>query len=163
MKTCSLVTAAAACAVLLAAPARSHANGLECPSLADLHLSPLEEDVAALLPQAPTLAQPARLQAAIQLLQEHGMSSSDTVNYLIALYCPAVEADTGIGQGERHERVRQFADSATRQALASDDIRDILYEVTLPPEVAAAAEARAGGAGLSVEQWIAKTVEDALR
>ncbi|MBZ9742192.1 MULTISPECIES: hypothetical protein [unclassified Mesorhizobium] len=163
MKSCSfVVTMVTAHVALITQPASLHAQELECPSAASLHVSEVEDEVTAFLPRGLTLDQPAQLQAAIQLLREHGMSSDDTINYLIALFCPAMSASTG-SHAEKLERMRQFAGTVTRQVFAADTIRDIIYNVPLPPTAAAAAATRAGDVGLTVEQWIATTVEDALR
>ncbi|MBZ9891489.1 hypothetical protein LB559_26545 [Mesorhizobium sp. BR1-1-3] len=164
MKSCNLVVAVVTAYVaLVAVPARLYAQELQCPSAADLHVSTLEGEVTGFVPKGLTLDQPAQLQTAIQLLREHGMSSDDTINYLIALYCPVVSASTDGSHEEKLERVRQFADNVTRQVLAANSIQDIIYDVPLPPSVAAAAAVHAGDVGLTVEQWIATTVEDALR
>lgn len=141
----------------------AHAQGLECPNPGNLGRSPLEADVEQLVPKGYSLEQPSDLQSAIWLLREHGMSIDDTINHLVAYYCPAVSADAGLSHGQMVERVQQFAKNARLQVFAANNVKDIIYNVPLDPTLAQLAADAAKKKGLTVEQWIETTVESAVK
>lgn len=147
--TCGMVPAAAA--------------GLECPKLADLDKPPVAVEVDRLGEKGLLLQQPGELEAAAMFLREQGLSTDDAVNHLIAFYCPAVAAETGLSDDEKAERVRQFSAQATSLVLAQSNVEDVVFNVPLDPRTAEIAAERAKQAGVSVEQWIARTVGAALR
>ncbi|ESY68964.1 hypothetical protein X742_10005 [Mesorhizobium sp. LNHC232B00] len=123
----------------------------------------MEADVEHLVPKGYSLEHPSQLQSAIWLLREHGMSIGDTINHLLAYYCPAVSADAGLSHDQMVERVQAFAQNARRQVFASDNVQDIIYNVPLDPTVAQLAADAAKKKGLTVEQWIKTTVESAVQ
>lgn len=142
--------------------ASSEASEFECPQLGDLKTSPLVDIIDSLVPKGQELAQPEVLASSIALLREHGLSTDDAVNHLIALYCPAVAAERDLSQDEITDRIRQFAKKAASLALTMSGEDDIVYGVSLNPTIAEEARVRANQAGLSVEKWIAQVVEAAM-
>lgn len=139
------------------------AAGFSCPNVGNLATSPVAAEVDARLPKGFALEQSDKLAAAITLLREHGMSPGNTTDHLIAFFCPAVAAETGLSDAEKRTRVMRFAQKATRLVYAQNDVDAVIYDVPLKPGVAEAATERARKAGLSLEAWIGQTVETAIR
>lgn len=150
-------------ACLTFAAERGNAAGFECPRISDLATPPLAAEMDNLAPKGLALEQPDELAAAIEFLTDHGLSSDDTINHLIAFYCPAVAAEAGLSDEEKTERVRQFAQQVSSVVLAASSVEDMIFDVPLSPEIAAAAAQQAQQAGMSVEKWIAQVVAAAVR
>ncbi|PZM08047.1 hypothetical protein [Rhizobium tubonense] len=148
--------------VLVLAPASSRATGFECPQLNDLHTPPLAMEIENVLPKGLLLEQPNELSSAITLLREHKMSTDNTINHIVTLYCPAIASDASLSDYEKADRMRQFARRATSLALSMNREQDIIYDVPLNANLAEAAKVEAEKSGLTVEEWIAKTVDDAI-
>jgi len=88
------------------------ASALECPKLqalsgSDATLPDLTQQLSSkdVLSQVPGI---------LGSLKEKypGVSKPMLVNYLIAAYCPVVNAETGLSDEEKMARVREFADKA---------------------------------------------------
>lgn len=141
----------------------SLAVGFACPDVRNLATPPAVTQLDARLPKGFALEQSDPLTAAIALLREHGLSSGNTIDHLIAFFCPAVAAEAGISDAEKRLRVMRFAQKATRLVYGQNNVEDVIYDVPLKPGVAEAATQRARAAGLALEAWIARTVEAAIR
>ena len=139
------------------------AAGFACPQLSELNTPPLPAEVDRIVPKGPLLEEPNNLSSAIDLLRVHGLSRDDTVNHLIAFYCPAVAANTSLTDAQKTTRVMDFSQMVTRLVLPQDVIDDVIYNVPLPPGIAQIASARASQDGLTIEKWIAQLVEVATR
>lgn len=142
---------------------QSFAAGFTCPNVGNLATSPVAAEAGARLPRGFALEQSDKLVAAITLLREHGLSPGNTTDHLIAFFCPAVAAETGLSDAEKRTRVLRFAQKVTRLVYAQNDVDAVIYDVPLKPGVAEAATERARKAGLSLEAWIGQTVEAAIR
>jgi hypothetical protein len=142
-------------------PAR--AESFECAKLSDLNTPKAAAEIDTLLPPAQELAQPAELGSAIELMREHGLSTDNTINHLIAMYCPNVASRTDLSTSEKSELVRKFASEATRLVFANNTIEDVIFNVPLSPMLAEEAKTKADQAGLTVEQWIARSVATSVR
>ena len=160
-KIAAIAGIALAKAVFLVSP--TFAAGFTCPNAGNLATSPVAAEVDARLPKGFALEQSDKLAAAITLLREHGMSPGNTTDHLIAFFCPAVAAETGLSDAEKRTRVLRFAQKATRLVYAQNDVDAVIYDVPLNPGVAEAATERARKAGLTLEAWIGQTVESAIR
>ncbi len=156
-----ITIAAIGCLGFSATP--SQAAGFECPRLDELDTPALADEINTLLPNGPVLDQPDKLASAITLLREHGLSTDNTINHLVALYCPVVAAETDLSPGEKTDNVRHFAQQATKLVLSMNSVGDVIYDVPLSPSVAEEAKTRADQAGLPVEKWIARAVEASIR
>jgi hypothetical protein len=141
----------------------ARAAGLECPLLNNRNVPQLAQEVIERLPKGMSLEQIDRLSSAITLMREHGLSIDDTIDRLIALYCPAVSAEPGLTHNQRLNRVRLFAERARRMVIGGRNVEDVIYDVPLSPGVAEAAALRARKSGTTVEKWIARTIEAAIR
>lgn len=141
----------------------SLAAGFACPKVSDLATPPVAAEVDARLPKGLALEQNDQLAAAITLLREHGLSPGNATDHLIAFFCPAVAAETGLSDAEKRLRVMRFAQKATRLVYGQNNVDDVIYDVPLKPGVAEAATQRARAAGLGLEAWIAQMVEAAIR
>jgi hypothetical protein len=146
---------------LLFEPPKAYA--LECPSQNDLKTSPLAADIVKFVPKGLQLKDPDRLNAAIDLLMEHGLSADDTINHLVAYYCPGVAAETGLSNHRKIKEVRRFANLATKVVASRIHVEDVIYDVPLHPTTADAVELRARNAGITPKAWIAQTVQSALK
>ncbi|MBB4349386.1 hypothetical protein [Aliirhizobium cellulosilyticum] len=151
---------ALALGILLSANAPAFASGFQCPELGDLPTTALEAKIDTLLPKGGVLAEPAELYEAAVLLRDHGMTAENTINHLVALYCPSVASDSTLSDDAKTNRVRVFAAEATQLVLQEGETEEILYTVKLVPDVADRVEDLATRAGLSVEDWIKKIVTD---
>jgi hypothetical protein len=80
---------------------------------------------------------------AITVMREHGLSIDDTIDHLIALYCPSVSANPGLTHNQRLDRVRRFGERARQVAIGQRNAEDAIYDVPLPPGIAEAATSRA--------------------
>ncbi|SOC42231.1 hypothetical protein SAMN05892877_109266 [Rhizobium subbaraonis] len=162
MKTVALaIVVIGACLAWSSSPA--HAAGLECPRLAELDTPADPAEVDRLGAKGLLLEQPAELQAAAAFLREQGLSADDSINHLIAFYCPSVAAEAGLSDDEKAARLRAFAAQASRAVLAESNVEDLVFHVPLDPKTAAAVSERASKAGVTPEEWIAQTIEGALR
>lgn len=134
-----------------------------CPDLSQLATPPAVAGIDARLPKGFALEQSDKLAAAITLLREHGLSPGNTTDHLIAFFCPAVAAEAGLSDAEKRVRVMRFAQKVTRLVNAQNDVEEIIYDIPLKPGIAEAATERARLAGLTLEVWIARMVEAAIR
>ncbi len=139
------------------------AAGFACPDIGGLATPPAVEQLDARLPKGFALEQSDPLAAAITLLREHGLSTGNTIDHLIAFFCPAVAAEPGLSDAEKRLRVLRFAQKATRLVYGQNNVEEVIYDVPLRPGLAEAATERARAAGLTLEAWIARTVEAAIR
>lgn len=151
------------CLLALMTSGSAFAAGFKCPDLSDLRSSPAAEAVTALLPNSAALADPRQMASAITLLKEHGLSNDDTINHLMALYCPTVAARGDLPDDSKLADVRKFARQVTAQVLSTNTEDSVLFKVPLSPANAEAAKESAAAAGLTIEQWIAQSVNAALR
>lgn len=144
----------------LSAGAPAFAASFQCPELGTLPTTALEAKIDTLLPKGGVLAQPAELYEAAVLLRDHGMTADNTINHLVALYCPSVASDESLSDEAKTNRVKVFAAEATQVVLQEGETEEILYTVKLVPDVADRVEDLADRAGVSVEDWIKKIVTD---
>lgn len=135
---------------------------LECPQASKLPSDSVEAQVEALIPKGEALAQPEEMLSAVTLLREHGMSTDNAVNHLIASYCNTVAAESNVAQAAQADRVRKFAKDVTRIALQESGYESIIVDVALSPEIAEKAQDLAAQSGQTVGQWIAKLVSDGV-
>ncbi len=91
-------------------PARGIAGSLECPELA--HLS-IKETARAMLAQRRALqdrGSSALPQIVYVLKAKHPQNSSGEItNYLLALYCPIVDANKALSTTDKKSKMNQFA------------------------------------------------------
>ena len=149
------------CIGLWLSPAK--AAGLECPNLGDRGTPALAAEIVALIPKGTSLEQTNRLVSTITLLREHGLSIDSTIDHLVALYCSAVNAQPNLTHQQRLDRVRHFAERARKLVIGQRNVEDVIYDIPLRPGIAEAAAMRAQQSGTTIEKWIAKVVEDAIR
>ena len=151
----------AALAIGLLAPQVSHAAGsFECPwqPIADKPAA----SVAKLLPSANALADDADITATITELRGQGLSSGLIVDSIISAYCPAVVAETGLTDAQKADALEAYAARVTDMVYTYSDADEIILDVTVPTGVAAEIRSTADDAGLSVKDWLAGVVEQAV-
>ena len=97
-------------------PSRS---SIECPDVADLG-SPIRYRLAL------DLARPLRetesaetLGAIAALFVDHGFDRAESVNYLVAAYCPIFASDRSLNAYEQTLRVQDFAEKADAAIVAA--------------------------------------------
>ncbi len=146
---------------LLSGPTAAYA--LECPSLGDLKTPPQATGILGLVPKGFQLKNPDQLNAAIDLLRSHGVSADDTVNHLVAYYCPGVAAEKDLPNARKIREVRRFSAFATKIVASRSSIEDVIYNVPLKTSTSDAVRAQASNAGISPEARIARTVQSALK
>ena len=104
-----ILTTAISLTALAPQPSRS---SIECPAVADLG-SPARNRLA--LDLARPLREtesPETLAPIAALFVDHGFDQAETVNYLVAAYCPIVVSDRSLNTYEQTLRVQDFADKA---------------------------------------------------
>jgi hypothetical protein len=151
----------AALAMGIAAPQVSQAAGsFECPwqPIADKPAA----SVAKLLPSADTLGDDADISATITELRDHGLSSGVIVDSIISAYCPAVVAETGLTDAQKADALEGYAARVTDMVYTYSDADEIILDVTVPTSVASEIQSTADNAGLSVDDWLAGVVEQAV-
>lgn len=136
---------------------------LKCPDIGELENPPLGTTIEDLLPQGLALQQPDKLAFAASLMREHGFSSINAINHLVALYCPSIASAGNLSTQDKIARVRDFAHDATKAVFAGDDIDGIIFDVPLSPNLAEQVKELAANAGMSVDEWIANVVADSAR
>ncbi|MBN9021726.1 MAG: hypothetical protein J0H08_06480 [Rhizobiales bacterium] len=151
----------AALVIGLLAPQVSHAAGsFECPwqPIADKPAA----SVAKLLPSANALADDADITATITELRGQGLSSGLIVDSIISAYCPAVVAETGLTDAQKADALEAYAARVTDMVYSYSDADEIILDVTVPTGIAAEIRSTASDAGLSVDDWLAGVVEQAV-
>ena len=142
-------------------PQVSHAAGsFECPwqPVADKPAA----SVAKLLPSANALSDDADITATITQLRDQGLSSGMIVDSIISAYCPAVAAETGKTEAEKASALEAYAARVTDMVYSYSTADEIILDVTVPTGVAAEIQSTADDAGLSVKDWLAGVVEQAV-
>jgi len=137
------------------------AADFECPNGTKLETTRVQSDVDALLPKG-SLDEPSVLLSAATMLREHGFTTGNAINHLVALYCPVVAAENDISAADKDLKIRQFAKKATATVLQDSGVDKILYDIEISPDVAEEAKDRAAAAGLSVENWISNLVKNSV-
>jgi hypothetical protein len=149
-------------AVLLSSFAPSASAGVrdaECPwvPIADRPA----EAIAAMMPPAESLRDLAALPDIVSSLRQHGLTSGIIVDSLVSTYCPLVAGDAALSEAQKSSAIQRFAASVRNVVYAYSGADQIILDVTLPTAVVTAAQAKAKAAGVSVEDWIAKLVDQA--
>ncbi len=136
------------------------AGSFECPwqPIADKPA----ESVAKLLPSANALGDDADIDATITELRGHGLSSGLIVDSIISAYCPAVAAETGLTERQKADALEAYAARVTDMVYKYSTADEIILNVTVPTGVAAEINSTASDAGLSVDDWLAGVVEQAV-
>lgn len=136
------------------------AGSFECPwqPIADKPAA----SVAKLLPSANALSDDADITATITQLRDQGLSSGMIVDSIISAYCPAVVDETGLTDGQKADALEAYAARVTDMVYSYSDADEIILDVTVPTGVAAEIRSTASDAGLSVEDWLAGVVEQAV-
>jgi len=151
----------AALAVGVLLPQASQAAGsFTCPwqPIADKPAA----SVAKLLPSADALGDDADISATITELRAHGLSSGLIVDSIISAYCPAVVAETGLTDAQKADALEAYAARVTEMTYTYSDADEIILDVKVPTGVAAEIQSSADAAGLSVDDWLAGVVEQAV-
>jgi hypothetical protein len=151
----------AALAMGIVAPQVAEAAGsFECPwqPIADKPAA----SVAKLLPSADALSDDADIGATITELRDHGLSSGVIVDSIISAYCPAVVAETGLTDAQKADALEAYAAKVTEMVYTYSDADEIILDVTVPTAVASEIQSTADNAGLSVDDWLAGVVEQAV-
>lgn len=137
------------------------AGPFECPA------KPLEAaqaaNIKALLPTGDAFDHVDRLNTAVSTLRAQGVNQVLVIDNLIAAYCPEVAAQAGLTDAQKSARVARFAARITRTVYALDGADEIILDVSFPPLVVDAINAKARAAGVSPEAWIQSTVNAALK
>lgn len=107
-------------ALALTAPATpSPRPSITCPALADLG-GPARNRLALDLARPLRETESAETLAPIAILfADHGFDRAETVNYLVATYCPLVASDRSLNTYEQTLRVQDFADRADAAIVAA--------------------------------------------
>ena len=139
------------------------AGTFECPYSKEAGAPAMSRDISAIIPDELSREQRDDLDVAINDLRRGGLSPDQIVNHLVATYCPAAASVSALSIAEKNRRVRQFASEVTQMVLPPSDEEAVIYNVTLTSRVSQKARVQAQKAGLSVEQWIAHTIEAAVQ
>ena len=119
--------------------------------------------VKAMLPSGDAYDQVGALNTAVTTLKAEGVNPVIVVDSLISAYCPTVAEQTGLTDAQKTERVRRFAARIVRTVYAIDSADAIFLDVSFPPLVVDAINAKARAVGVSPEDWIRTVVNSALK
>jgi hypothetical protein len=150
---CVAICGGSACAA--AAPA------FECPQ--PIHTPKVSaSELRSLLPVGDPLADPAKLNTAVEALRGQGLSKGLIIDSLIGAYCPTVAADRQLTPPQKASRLQRFAMRIAQNVYAMKAADEIIFDVPFGTVAANAIEMRAKAAGVTPEQWIAQTAGQAL-
>lgn len=157
----SLSAAAFVLALGAAQPALA-AGPFECPTRTVLDAG-RAADVKALFAGGDPLDNVERMNAAVTTLKGQGVSPVVIVDNLIAAYCQSVSGQSGLTDAQKASRVTRFAGRITHIVYSLDSADEIILDVSFPPAVVDAINAKAKAAGVSPESWIQTTVNAGLK
>lgn len=143
--------------------ARAQSSAFECPTMIEGTTPAKRAEIRKILPTDDALDDPTQLNASIDELRRLGLSQISIINHLIGAYCPVVFRNDSLSDAERAASVRQFAGKITALVRQQENITGIILNVTLEPPAVDKINARAKATGLSVDQWLSRTIEAALR
>jgi hypothetical protein len=138
-------------------------SGFTCPHPVKGTTARQREAIRALLPPGDAMDDPAQLNASIRGLKRFGLSKTLVADHLIGDYCITVAHNSLLSDAEKTEDVRQFASQITPLVYNDDDVSDIVLNVLLKPSVLDEVNVKAQASGLSVDQWLFKTIEAAAQ
>jgi hypothetical protein len=144
-------------------PARAVNTTFECPRTFAPSSPAKRQNVQRLLPEGDPLDDVDRLNATIDALRRDGLSRSQIINHLIGAFCPVVAQNTSLSDAEKVEHVRLFAGKIAAIVSSYENETRIIIDVPLKPDVVDAVTTIAHKDGVSVGDWIARTVEAGLR
>lgn len=138
------------------------AGAFECPTKTVLDAG-RAADVKALFAGGDPLDNVQQMNAAVTALKGQGVSPVVIVDNLIAAYCQSVSGLAGASDAQKSERVARFAGRITHIVYSLDTADAIILDVSFPPAVVAAINAKARAAGVSTESWIQSAVNAGLK
>jgi hypothetical protein len=144
-------------------PARAANATFECPRTFTPSSQAKRQEVQRLLPEGDPLDDVDRLNATIDALRHNGLSRSQIINHLIGAFCPVVAQNTSLSDAEKAEHVRLFAGKIAALVSSYENETRIIIDVPLKPGVVDAVTTMAHKDGVSVGDWIARSVEAGLR
>ena len=152
-----------AVALGLAAGTAQAADKFECPAAAGQDRPTLAPDLLKTVPTGEALGKFEALQTAVDVLRTNGVRATTTVNYLMASYCPWIAANAKLSDGDKTAEMRRFANRVAGIVYSRPDAVEIIYSVPLSPCESADLEARARAANMTPSDWIARTLQPALK
>lgn len=99
----------------------STAWALECPVPAKIDDAATVGKIQELLPADTNLDAPDALQTAVFNLKTAGIPEDLILDNLIAVYCAAINAQTGVSDDEKTQQVQAFSQSATEMVFGDVD------------------------------------------
>ena len=99
----------------------SSAWALECPVPAKIDDASTAQKIEELLPADTDLDAPDALQSAVFNLKTAGISEDVILDNLIAVYCAAINAQTGVSDDEKTQQVEAFSQSANNVVFGDVD------------------------------------------
>jgi hypothetical protein len=138
-------------------------SGFTCPPHVKGATARQREAIRALLPSRDAMDDSAQLNASITGLRRLGLSKTLVADHLIGAYCVTIAHNSYLSDAEKTEDVRQFASQITPLVYNDEGVSDIVLNVPLKPSVVGEVNVKAQASGLSVEQWMSRTIEAAAR
>jgi predicted HicB family RNase H-like nuclease len=138
-------------------------SGFACPSPVRGATARQRKAIRTLLPSGEAMNDPVQLNASIAGLKRLGLSKATVADHLIGAYCTTMARNSKLSDAEKTEDVRQFASQITPLVYNDEQVSDIALNVFLKPSVVDAVNIKAQASGVSVQQWLAKTIEAATQ
>lgn len=135
------------------------AAGFECP----VPSAQLTKKLEGLLPAGDAFDKVEALNASVDALRAEGVPSALIIDALVSNFCPTVAAQQGLSDGQKSARVSRFAGRAAAEVYSLGSEDEVILDVSFPPQIVNAIEAKAGAAGMTSDQWIRAAVDMALR
>ena len=133
-----------------------------CPAQVSPGESPQTKEIDALIPVRNAFEDVAKLNAAVLVLRQQGVSQPLIVNRFITAYCPIVAAETTLSDAQKTALVRRFAARIVRTVYSLDNEEEVILDVPFQPAVIDVINAKANTAGLSPEEWVANAIDGYL-
>jgi hypothetical protein len=134
-----------------------------CPPLVRGATARQRKAIRTLLPSGDAISDPAQLNASIRGLKRLGLSNTLVADHLIGAYCATIAHNSYLSGAQKTEDVRQFASQITALVYNDEHVSDIVLNVPLKPSVVDEVNVKAQASGLSVEQWMSRTIEAAAQ
>jgi hypothetical protein len=165
----SLALALALVALVVLSPARVRAAGLECPetgtsAVPDLLAGSQQIDRMTTGNDVDLANEIRGLIARVQT-EKPGISNDETINVLIAAYCPVVAGMTQASAAEKWRLMRRF-DAALMGEITASSMPSgslIIASVPLPPSVFRSLTSQAEAAGQTPAQFMAAVLTGAAK
>lgn len=138
------------------------AQGILCPTPAAEGTS--NSDFAGLFDPATGMTVNSRVAQAVGELRSRGLSPGTIVDHLVAAYCPAIAAQSGLSDSQKTDLVRRFALHVISYVYANvpSGETSVIVDVSLSPDLLDRVNDAAAASQMTRDAWISAALVKAL-